>query len=156
MRLRNKKTGEIIETDAELSIKEPTSPTFGCPSYDIIASYNSLAELAKEWEDAPEEPKGKHWYMTSWGEVWQYGDDPLHEEWRRTLGNDFETEEEAKKAVEKLKVWKRLKDSGVRFVDWCYAVDGNRENGAIPIIIKAECRKDTSLDDLDLLFGGDA
>ena len=63
MKLRNKKTGEIIETDAELRVEEPASPIFGCPSYDIIASYNSLAELNEEWEDCKEEQPQQRYYL---------------------------------------------------------------------------------------------
>ena len=37
---------------------------------------------------------------------------------RFNLGNCFQTEEEAEKAVEKLKAWKRLKDSGLKFKGW--------------------------------------
>lgn len=111
-------------------------------------TYSSLAELNDEWEDY-EEPKGKHWYMTSWGEVWQYGDDPLHEEWRIILGNDFETKEEAEKAVQKLRAWKRLKDKGFRFSDFVYTelCDYARVN------IKATMINDNINDDLNLLFG---
>lgn len=37
---------------------------------------------------------------------------------RFDIGNCFKTKEEAEKAVEKLKAWKRLKDSGLKFKDW--------------------------------------
>ena len=57
MKIRNKKTGEIIETDYKLAIGVPTARTFGCKSYDQIASYDSLTELNEEWEDCkPAEP----------------------------------------------------------------------------------------------------
>ena len=137
MKLRNKKTGEINLGDLHLD------------------NFNSLAELNEEWEDY-EEPKWKHWYMTSWGEVWQYGDDPLHEEWRRILGNDFETKEEAEKAVEKLKAWKRLKDKGFRFCGWTIndwfriSICTNTDSDGIYDVEKKEMKKD-----LDLLFGGE-
>lgn len=39
-------------------------------------------------------------------------------EQNKAIGNYFETREEAEKAVEKLKAWKRLKDSGLKFKDW--------------------------------------
>lgn len=146
MRLRNKKTGEIIEFDAILPVKDVAG--------DSVAhlEYGSLAELNEEWEDY-EEPKRKHWYMTSWGEVWQYGDDPLHEEWRITLGNDFETKEEAEQAVRKLKAWKRLKDFGCGFMldDHCavkfVGPDARK-------ITSAEEQRSLS-DAYKLLFGGE-
>ena len=57
MKLRNKKTGEIVETDCMFGVSVPTTKTFGCKSYDQIAAYNSLAELNEEWEDyKPAEP----------------------------------------------------------------------------------------------------
>lgn len=95
MKLRNKRTGEII-----ILIDH------------IFDNYNSLAELNEAWEDY-QEPK-EHWYI--------YGAEPLQVDERnwnqdfidelKVIGNYFETEEEAEKAVEKLKAWKRLKDKG--------------------------------------------
>ena len=110
MKLRNKKTGEIVD--------------FGSPAFIIDNTKNNvsmriknLAELNKEWEDY-EEPVKPYWFVndlngepmkcdlkncgksnfTKWGE------------YRKQIGNYFETEEEAKKAVEKLKAWQRLRD----------------------------------------------
>lgn len=37
---------------------------------------------------------------------------------RFEIGNCFQTKEEAERAVEKLKAWKRLKDSGLKFKGW--------------------------------------
>lgn len=51
MKLRNKKTGEIVETDCAFGVSIPTDRFMGCKSYDQIAEYNSLAELNEEWED---------------------------------------------------------------------------------------------------------
>jgi hypothetical protein len=34
----------------------------------------------------------------------------------KSIGNYFESKEEAEKAVEKLKAWKRLKDKGFKFL----------------------------------------
>ena len=57
MKLRNKKTGEIVETDCMFGVSVPSTEFFGCKSYDEIAAYNSLAELNEEWEDyKPAEP----------------------------------------------------------------------------------------------------
>lgn len=56
MKLRNKKTGEIVETDCAFGVSIPTDKFMGCKSYDQIAEYNSLAELNEEWEDVPAEP----------------------------------------------------------------------------------------------------
>ena len=98
MKLRNKKTGEIVEAN----------------DFNIISEYNSLAELNEDWEDY-EEPKD-FWFVDSAGEVQDttyvtdYDKTNL-----RNFGNYFETKEEAEKAVEKLKAWKRLKDKGFKF-----------------------------------------
>lgn len=85
MKLRNKKTGEITEANY----------------WNIIQEYNSLAELNEEWEDY-EEPKGMQEIHISFN-------DPT------AVVIEFGTDEEAEKAVEKLKAWKRLKDKGFRF-----------------------------------------
>ena len=59
MKLRNKKTGEIIELLAK--------PSFVKRNDDYLQSevntFNSLAELNEEWEDY-EEPK-EYWYICS-------------------------------------------------------------------------------------------
>ena len=153
MKLRNKKTGEIIETDYKLSVSVPNErKLYGCNTYDELKGYTSLAELNEDWEDY-EELK-EYWYLNEYLEL-------DHEMWTDTefdnklkaLGNYFETKEEAEKAVEKLKAWKRLKDKGFKFNNWYYAVEGNRANGAVPLEIVAECKIDNSVNDLDLLFG---
>ena len=97
MKLRNKRTGEIIETvivdhGAEWEIRNMYTD-------EGIQTYDSLAELNEEWEDAPEEPKD-FWYI--------YGDGCLKsthlthtmQEEMKQIGNYFETREEAEKAVE--------------------------------------------------------
>lgn len=72
---------------------------------------------------------------------------------RKEIGNCFDTIEEAEKAVEKLKAWKRLKDKGFRFVR------RDKPNYGEEFIIIASFPKDTLaidvVEDLDLLFGGE-
>ena len=80
------------------------------------------------------------------------GYNPEREAYRKSIGNYFETEEEAKKAVEKLKAWKRLKDKGFEFVGYRYG------GSAVPLIeftyeSGAE-KQDQFKKDIDLLFGG--
>ena len=66
---------------------------------------------------------------------------------------DYISDEEAEKAVEKLKAWKRLKDNGFKFL--------NVKNipPDVPIdkhYVHIEATfDDAALDDLDLLFGGE-
>ena len=67
---------------------------------------------------------------------------------RMQMGNYFETQEEAEKAVEKLKAWKRLKDKGFRFNGW----NGTRIGSNISYI--SEFYYEGCTDDMDLLFGG--
>ena len=55
---------------------------------------------------------------------------------RFDIGNCFQTEEEAEKVVEKLKAWKRLKDSGLKFKDW------NKSNYDRTFCINAEVEHD--------------
>ena len=112
MKLRNKKTGEI----GELQITEKHcavavgNGTASCG----IEIYSSLAELNAEWEDY-EEPKD-YYFIRS--ESLTVGYSPISNTRscrnRKEIGNYFETKEEAEKAVEKLKAWKRLKDKGFK------------------------------------------
>ena len=148
MKLRNKKTGEILGSLGSFIIQNPNR--INCES---ITKYDSLAELNEEWEDVPEEPK-KYYYITSCGETTHRGyrlweNESIYDKNRKQIGNYFETEEEAEKAVEKLKAWKRLKDKGFVFDGYHIPAGEIHFNMEIP--------KD-SLDgiakDLDLLFGG--
>ena len=99
MKLRNKKTGEIV-----ILIDH------------IFDQYNSFSEVNEEWEDY-EEPK-EYWCIDWTGGVNHItlldGSD-TYEENKKEIGNYFKTKEEAEKAVEKLKAWKRLRDNGFKF-----------------------------------------
>ena len=116
MKLRNKKTGEIGDLKQWWNRKNRNINGVGVyVSLDKpLKQYNSLAELNEEWEDY-EEPKTV-WYIDAQGNIqdWQ---DAACADWtnEKSIGNYFETKEEAEKAVEKLKAWKRLKDKGFRF-----------------------------------------
>lgn len=75
----------------------------------------------------------------------------LYFDWQDTMkqiGNYFKTKEEAEKAVEKLKAWKRLKDKGFRFTGWDRHPDFD---GDYRITASDEWNCDDK--DLDLLFG---
>lgn len=109
MKLRNKKTGEIVER-VDISIRKVGVV------FNNDETYDTLAELNAEWEDY-EEPK-KFWYMTAWGDVYEYSQSQFAIKQKQDIGNYFESEEEAEQAVEKLKAWKRLKDKGFRFTGW--------------------------------------
>ena len=140
MKLKNKKTGEIVEWEHGLQ-------------YKLGKEYNSIKEFAEEWEDY-EEPK-EYWAIDCFspdGElISQFGkcSEKIIKN-RKQIGNYFETKEEAEKAVEKLKAWKRLRDKGFRLNHWkeaqlrpnmsCVAITGNMK-------LDEEAKAD-----LDLLF----
>ena len=113
MKLKNKKTGEIIELLAKPSFVKRNDNYLESE----VNTFNSLAELNEEWEDY-EEPK-EYWYIENNGDIDKetYEGDEYEEEMIE-IGNYFETKEEAEKAVKKLKAWKRLKDKGFEFNGW--------------------------------------
>lgn len=158
MKLRNKKTGEIVDVES-LGHADSLKGKFGYQvtlswkideHLDTCKTYNSLAELNEEWEDAPEEPK-EYWYIDYNGTVkcFQYLDYDWQEE-MQSIGNYFSSKEEAEKALEKLKAFKRLKDNGM--IKYSF----HKEKTGIDLdfytlTILAPRDKDS----LDLLFGGE-
>ena len=157
MKLRNKKTGEIGEgVKSVLDDKKLEVVT-----KDKIYTYDSLAELNEEWEDCEDKD---YYFIDSYAS----GDERIIEDtdnrWsgdlaREEIGNYFKTREEAKKAVEKLKAWKRLKDKGIKVIDrgWEKINNINREDDGviyIKVLLDTETYDCSWDDDLDLLFGG--
>ena len=138
MKLRNKKTGEIVEWEHG-------------PQYKLGKEYKSIKEFAEEWEDY-EEPK-EYWYIDTDGEIMfdNVEDDTVKV--MREIGNYFETKEEAEKAVEKLKAWKRLKDKGFRFDGWEWKYQKVRYEFDFTVL--SEDGEKEAEKDLDLLFGGE-
>ena len=146
MKLRNKKTGEIVE------FKTPACMVDERYSYQ----YGSLSELNEEWEDY-EGPKGR-WFISNNGQIHNDEDHERFREERKLIGNDFATKEEAEKVVEKLKVWKRLKDKGFEFeyVGKYESLCGNGFDIPIRAAMPPEAYTDVEVsEDLDLLFGGE-
>lgn len=142
MKLRNKKTGEIatltLSTNGEDMI---------IMGNDMLAHITKLSEL-KDYEDYGEAKE--YWYIGIDGGVYkkEYG---YFNEAQDNIGNRFETEEEAEKAVEKLKAWKRLKDKGFKF-RWI-----DKESGNIKYAFYVDSSDEINrfdYKDLDLLFGG--
>ena len=138
MKLRNKKTGEIKELKDVMS--------------DMIDNHivPTLIAIENEWEDY-EEPK-EYWYIDyDGGILCGESDNSSAEKMMNSIGNHFDSLEEAEKAAEKLKAWKRLKDKGFRFDKW---VNVSGDGCSRPIWFYFE--KDTALEDiesdLDLLF----
>jgi hypothetical protein len=147
MKLRNKKTGMIGEV-GYLATSDGKIIVNNINDQDEWYEYGSLAELNEEWEDY-EEPK-EFYHITVDGYVVKdnytitkdFADD------LERIGNYFETEEEAEKAVEKLKAWKRLKGKGFKFQIWW----GKPKD--IWFRLDTEIDEDIAKD-LDLLFGGE-
>ena len=139
MRLKNKKTGEIVDFRyLQSDHVAPLVLTTYKNDKPEMCSYNSLAELNAEWEDY-DEPKEIYF---------------RYREARKEIGNYFETKEEAEKAVEKLRAWKRLKDNGFRFThDLVY---GDYYGcGSIRFIISPPKKRKSVIDDLESIFGGE-
>ena len=153
MKLKNKKTGEIGWLYCD-HISVPKKMTVFAEDKDLSANhwdYASLSDLNAEWEDY-EEPK-EAWFINELGNVEKAPSDWLCDEKasRESIGNRFKTKEEAEKAVEKLKAWKRLKDDGFKFKTWGWE---NKEDNEYMIWFELN-DKEGDCSDLDLLFGGE-
>ena len=150
--VKSKITGDI----GDLDLKEGV---FIVVCYDLNTKemvkkyYESLEDLCEEWEDIAEEPKDIWWIDNEGFVNYTSG---IHEdcfEKNKEIGNYFETKEEAEKAVEKLKAWKRLKDNGFKF-------EGIEKRGHHINLYQGksyetdkQCQQ--AMNDLDLLFGGE-
>ena len=132
MKLKNKKTGEIKDTEKWFFSVTDKGILFG----DTV--YNSLAELCDEWEDY-EEPK-ENWII-----------EPNDNE----ITIHFEDTEDCRDFCNKLLAWKRLKDKGFRF-EWWKEASGFLDYNKIAFNSFAYIAddKDQVSQDLDLLFGG--
>ena len=148
MKVKNKKTGEIEKIVGYVKTGDDRMFfRFEDDKGSYKKEYNSLAELNEEWEDY-EEPKG-YYYVTTTGLI-KNDDTPfcaIHKD-RKEIGNYFETKEEAEKAVEKLKAWKRLKDKGFKLD----ATVGNTIF-CLDIFIRDDAYEPLK-DDLKIVFGG--
>lgn len=145
MKLQNDQTGQVenfcIDKDKICSC-------------DRAFVYDSLTQLQEAgWEDYKEDKY--YWYIDDMGvsSICSKHHDKTAK--RKAFGNYFETKEEAKKAVEKLKAWKRLKDKGLTFCAWKITDDGCSVD--VETTLDAEvvrCEQKFITDDLNLLFGG--
>lgn len=163
MKLKNKRTGEVDDFIFEV-IKDRIDLYRRVGSSDTKNTwhYNSLAELNEEWEDV-EEPKA-YWYIDDAGvmQVDQILSSKIN--MRKSIGNYFETKEEAEKAVEKLNAWKRLKDKGFRFEgikeDYTRILQSQEPFRTGKRYLQFNKSEDEewmkeNWEDLDLLFGGE-
>lgn len=157
MKLRNKKTGKIINSN-ELLTDEFMIDLF---SKDFNYFNSKLGKICEEWEDYEE---NKYYYAIT-SIKFDNGITKMkniHNDmtaFDKAIGNYFETKEEAEKAVEKLKAWKRLKDK------CCISFSGiNRNIKGRPVSVNLDFNNEgkttfdeakQNIDDLMLLFGGE-
>lgn len=146
--VKNKMTGDIGELDFDSK-----EGVFIVVRYDLLTKvtsksyYKNLKDLDEEWEDY-EEPK-EYYFIRDDGSGVGYspiGNSTVAKR-RGEIGNYFGTEEEAEKAVEELKAWKRLKDNGFKFTAY------QLQELNIKFFLDHGYTK--MGDDLDLLFGGE-
>lgn len=153
MRLKNKKTGEIRNAeDVIIENLKKNGSTLNAISID---------EIRNEWEDYEESKE--YWCISQWGGIVQRRRlIPIHDEdmeaEHKKIGNYFPSKEEAEKAVEKLKAWKRLKDKGFRF-DLSPAL-GHCDDKKFDISIIGTMPakwwyNDKVVDDIHYIFGGE-
>lgn len=142
-KLMNKKTGEVAEFVVHKRIED---------SEDGNQVYAPFEFNPEEWEEYAE-PK-EYWYINSEGEIGSISIEADGTEGvnaSKSIGNYFETREEAEKAVEKLKAWKRLKDEyDFKFTGW---KRDDQFRGDFIITAQDWNTSDDKL--LDLLFGGE-
>lgn len=140
MKLRNKRTGEIVEWFNNTDGIFP----------------DSLAELIEGFEDY-EEPK-EHWAIDQFGEpINVTGLSRLQLAKLHRFGNDFPSEDATIEAIKKLEAWQRLKDKGFRFTGINDDEDSQELINQCGILCETEAgihhlAKD---EDFILLFGGE-
>ena len=146
MKLKNKKTGRVIEC-VNVGLNSDVDRSDGTDD-DVFFSrdtYTSLAELNEDWEDYKE-----YWIIGEDGYLRKVQDDQSYfTACLKRIGNFFETLDEAEQAVKKIEAWKRLKTAGFRFDGW---KNGKTEYPDYVSFSGGEypgCEED-----LDLLFGG--
>lgn len=153
MKLRNKRTGKI----ATLTLSSNGEDMIIMDN-DMRIHITKLSEL-KDYEDY-EKPK-EYWYIDyDGGILCGESDNSSAEKMMISMGNQFDTLEEAEKAVEKLKAWKRLKDKGFRFTLTPGVGSLDITPGKFQIEINAEMPAkwfccDAVQEDLDDCFGGE-
>lgn len=117
--------------------------------------YNSLAELNEEWCDY-KEPK-EYWYIAELcaGLQKKQDTDNGEDRFNKQIGNYFDSREEAEKAVEKLKIYNKLKQKGFRFTGYTHKDRGRLDELEIYCQL-GECPENIEeMDDVRLLFGGE-
>lgn len=158
MKLRNKKTGEIATVEGFGSTESEIQMTYTIDNNETelyLYCTSSLTTFNNEWEDY-KEPE-EYWYIDNAG-VLQI-DQVLSSEinMRKSIGNYFDTREEAELAVRKLKAWKLLKDEcNIKF-NGIIRDERGMLKGVKLVYDRHEVtfdRMQECINALDLLFGG--
>lgn len=142
--------GEVVEANVYYGgdgrIKVIAEPAKGGM---ITFYFETLKGMNEMFEDAPEEPE-EYWYIAELcgGLQRKQDTDNGEDRFNKQIGNYFETEEEAEKAVEKLKIYSKLKQKGFVFSGWYYSMEGQ-------LVILADNHEfsETEPEDLTELFG---
>lgn len=152
IKLKDKETGDILNLDTPIC--------FVANGY--AWEFDSIKYLTNACEDMEENEEHEYfWYVSPTGTPIKSTTsiyDPLEIHLMKRIGNYFESEEDAEKAVEKCIAWTRLKDNcGISFSRL------NRDKKGRPVSINLEFNNEgrttfdeavQNVEDLTLLFGG--
>ena len=169
MKLRNRYTGEVKDWDFgnwyQTILNPDNKESYECTLTDFM---DRVAKFREDWEDYEDYEEQEEYYLIDvCGEVeaTDRGPDDELAKQMQSIGNYFKTKEEAEKAIEKLKAFKRLKDKGFKFDGWglleyagCDSFSYSPQIGfSIPTLDKDEpyAYPEEIERDLDLLFGGE-
>lgn len=154
MKLKNKVSGDIGELEVWYDDDHTPDKGIGIQgSNGKWYAYDSLAELNEEWEDYEE--KKEYWHIDA---VCRLGVAHAKHECRiddfnESIGNYFDTKDEAIEALEKLKALKRLNDKGL-LIGKCT----RNQTGTYSVLLSWDdvppARKDVDAD-MRLVFGGE-
>lgn len=141
MKLKNKISGEIKE--------------FALFDGNELQGGATLESLTKEWEDY-EELKEYYWLRSGLGDICKIEDTGTeNDKFRKSIGNHFPSKEQAERAVEKLKAWRRLKDKGFKLFMDAFGEIHFRYYPPGEWGIKTAQENEACKADIKLLFGGE-
>ena len=154
MKLRVKKTGEILE---DVKFIDTTLHKIAIQYLDDGVLRECIVENLLDVEEIKDYEGPKEYWRIDCDGALSHGRDEFNTPFDnacKSLGNYFETKEEAEKAVDKLKAWKRLKDRGFVWQGWDESSMGNGMC-VIGCQIPENMWETDVGEDLNLLFGGE-
>lgn len=136
MKLRNKETGTVFD-NCSVDIKNK----WGAMNYNPPKTLKELNERFEDYEE-PKSAINNVWFnsVIAGGHIVEI---------------DFINDDEAIKAVEKLKAWKRLKDKGFRFTGFTHKDRGRLDELEIYCQLGERPEDIEDMEDVRLLFGGE-